>query len=233
MKKLILIAALAFPLMNMGQTTLGPGVTGSSLTIAGLPHNFSGQSWNTYVNIGHGEQICQPCHTPHNADISITEAPLWNHQFTTATYQMYTSIRAGAGTMGAVIDGTSKLCLSCHDGSVAIGSFGGQTGTVYMSGYNNGGANFGTDLRNDHPVSVDYAAALAAGWGGLRQTSFLYSTYTSPGVYGVTTKAVSSKLDAAGKVQCTSCHGAHSNKLGYQLSMSNQGSAICLICHSK
>ena len=233
MKKLILIAALAFPLMNMGQTTLGPGVTGSSLTIAGLPHNFSGQSWNTYVDIGHGQQICQPCHTPHNADITITAAPLWNHQFTTATYQMYTSINTAAGTMGAVIDGTSKLCLSCHDGSVAIGSFGGQTGTVYMSGYNNGGANFGTDLRNDHPVSVDYAASLAAGWGGLRQTSFLYSTYTSPGVYGVTTKAVSSKLDAAGKVQCTSCHGAHSNKLGYQLSMSNQGSAICLICHSK
>ena len=233
MKKLLLFALVLMTSISIAQTTLGPGVTGSSLTITGMPHNFSGQSWNTFVDIGHGQQICQPCHTPHNADISITDAPLWNHQFTTATYQMYTSIKPGALTMGATIDGTSKLCLSCHDGSVAIGSFGGQTGTVYMSGYNNGLANLSTDLRNDHPISVDYAYALSNNWGGLRQTSYLYSTYTSPGVYGATTKAVSTKLDAAGKIQCTSCHGAHSNSRGYQLSMSNQGSALCLVCHSK
>ena len=235
MKKLAIAAALGLmiPLMSMGQTTLGPGVTGTSLTIAGLPHNFSGQTWNTYVDMGHGGQICQPCHTPHNANISVTIAPLWNHQFTTATYQMYTSVRGTAGTMSAVIDGTSKLCLSCHDGSVALGAFGGQAGGITMQGYNNGLANFGTDLRNDHPVSVDYNLCVTNGWGGLKATSSLYSTYTSPGVYGITTKAVSTKLDANGKVQCTSCHGAHSNKLGYQMSMSNEGSQICLICHSK
>ncbi len=234
MKKLIITASLGLmiPLMGIAQSTLGPGVMGSSLTVPGSPHNFSTQLWNPYnASTTLGGQICQPCHTPHNADITVTDAPLWNHQFTTATYSMYTNLKGV--TMAAAPDGTSKLCLSCHDGSVALGSFGGQTGTDYINGGVSGAANFGTDLRNDHPISVVYDTALAHGWGGLRPQTYLYSTYTSPGVYTPTTKAVSTLLDASGKIQCTSCHGAHANSRGYQLKMSNQGSALCLACHSK
>lgn len=232
MKKLIISAAfgLMIPLMGMAQSTLGPGVMGTSLTIAGLPHNFASDAWNAYnYTTTLGQQICQPCHTPHNA-IPLSLAPLWNHQYSTATYTFYQSIKDGS-TMGVTaIDGTSKLCLACHDGTVALGSFGGQVGTQFLTG----GADLTADLSNDHPVSIDYAASLAGGYGGLQATTYLYSTFDTLNLtYTPGTKAVSTMLDATGKVQCTSCHGAHSNSRGYQLRMSNRGSALCLACHKK
>ena len=235
MKKLIISAALGLmiPLMSIGQSTLGPGVMGSTMTIANLPHNFASDSWNAYsYTTTLGQQICQPCHTPHNAISSVTLAPLWNHQLSSATYQFYQSYRDGSVMGVTAINGTSALCLSCHDGTVALGSFGGQTGSTYLTG----GANFGNDLRNDHPVSIDYAAALAGGYGGLRATTYLYSTFdTTALTYTVGTKATSTMLDATGKVQCTSCHRAHSNSNGYQLAFKNgnRGSQLCLACHSK
>ena len=212
MKKVLstIIAVAVATVVSYGQSTLGPGVMGTSLTVAGLPHNFSTAAWNPYnYTTTLGQQICQPCHTPHNGQTGL-EAPLWNHQMSTASYTLYESIKDNT-TMGVTaIDGSSALCLSCHDGTVALSAFGGQTATNYLTG----GANFGNDLSNDHPISINYASALAGG-------------------YTATTKAVSTMLDANGKVQCTSCHGAHSNSRGYQLRMSNRGSALCLACHSK
>jgi predicted CXXCH cytochrome family protein len=219
MKKLIIVVALGLiaPLMSMGQSTLGPGTITTS--IAGSPHDFSTQSWNPYVNAGLGGQICQPCHTPHNADVTVVEAPLWNHQFTSGSYQMYIGTRFGLNGAGYGVtapDGTSKLCLSCHDGSVALGSFGGQTGTTFLTG----GAKLDVDLRNDHPISFPYDSIQA---GGVWSTTHQYSG----------TKTVASMLDVNGKVQCSSCHRVHGNSVGYYLTMSNQGSALCLACHKK
>ncbi|MEI6487350.1 MAG: cytochrome c3 family protein [Bacteroidota bacterium] len=238
MKKLIISAALGLmiPLMSIAQSTLGPGVTGSSLTVAGLPHNFSTQVWNTYnATTMQGGQICQPCHTPHNADLTVTDAPLWNHQFTTAAYQMYTGFDFGTLVSGVYTgygvtapDGTSKLCLSCHDGSIALGAYGGQNLGTPLTG----GALLSTDLRNDHPISIPYDSAVG---GGLHTPTYIYNNFNSAAGSGYITsgRAVSTKLDGAGKVQCTSCHGAHSNSRGYQLSMDNRGSALCLACHKK
>jgi predicted CXXCH cytochrome family protein len=234
MKKLIIIAALGLfaPLMSMAQTSLGPGALGTSLTVPGSPHNFSGQAWNVYVDAGKGKQICQPCHTPHNAQITMV-APLWNHQYSTASYTFYKSIK-DTSTVGVTeIDGTSKLCLSCHDGTVALGSFGGQTGSTFITG----NASLGTDLSNDHPVSVSYDYAYnggSNGWGGLRPKTEIYNLWVdSISSYGTSGKAISTMLDVNGKVQCTSCHGAHANSRGYQLRMDNRGSALCLACHKK
>lgn len=243
MKKLIILGALGLiaPLMSMGQSTFGPGTITTSITQAGSPHNFSDQSWNPYVDAGRGGQICQPCHTPHNALAAII--PLWNHDISAAAgYSMYTKEGATTSLQGLTApDGTSLLCLSCHDGSVALGSFGGLTGATFIgAGYTwttsglpaNSGALFGKDLTNDHPISI------TMGTSASRPLSGYTSTFTSIGVYGATTKMLSTWLDNAstpgvGKVQCTSCHGPHSNGTGYQLKQSNQGSAICISCHKK
>jgi predicted CXXCH cytochrome family protein len=220
MKKLsiILILGMLIPFIGLGQSTLGPGAITTS--IAGSPHDFSTQAWNPYnATTTLGGQICQPCHTPHNADLTVIEAPLWNHQFTIATYQMYTGYNFGPGGVGYGVtapDGISKLCLSCHDGSVALGSFGGQIGSVFMTG----GAVLSTDLRNDHPISFVYDSVQA---GGVWDKTHIYSG----------TKTVQGLLDPNSKVQCSSCHGVHSNSRGYFLKMSNQGSALCLACHKK
>ncbi|MCP4665925.1 MAG: cytochrome C, partial [Deltaproteobacteria bacterium] len=117
MKKLLVVLAVAI-LGTMGFVSVSYAV------IAGSAHDFSTQPWMA----AHNGQICLPCHTPHNADTSVTDGPLWNHQVTTvATYTLYTSSTFEATDSGQP-DGRSKLCLSCHDGTVAVDSFGGVTG---------------------------------------------------------------------------------------------------------
>ncbi|MCF6248770.1 MAG: cytochrome C, partial [Desulfobacula sp.] len=89
-------------------TSAWAGITGSA-------HDFSGATtWNS------SGEICITCHTPHNADIN--EQPLWNHTVTAASYTLYTS-----GTLDSVAGqpaGTSKRCLSGHDGTGALDSYG-------------------------------------------------------------------------------------------------------------
>jgi len=219
MKKFVIVAVgLILPLLSPGQSYFGPGAITTS--IAGSVHDFSTAQWNPYnATTTLGGQICQPCHTPHNANQSVTAAPLWNHAFTTATYQMYTGYEFGPGGAGYGVtapDGTSKLCLSCHDGSIAMGSFGSQVGFAHMTS----AAKLGLNMKDDHPVSFVYDSIQA---GGVWDKTHVYQG----------TKTVNDLLDKQGKIQCTTCHLAHANPYGYQLVMSNQGSALCLACHKK
>ncbi|HNP48361.1 MAG TPA: hypothetical protein PKL85_05955, partial [Bacteroidia bacterium] len=138
-----------------------------------MTHNFTSDSWNTYnYTTTLGQQLCQPCHTPHNS-LPSDVAPLWNHQLSSATYSIYESVKDGSSMGVNTIDGTSKLFLSCHDGTVALGSFGGQIGSQFITG----GFNFTTDLKNDHPVSIDYSNALSGGYGELHQTTHVFANY--------------------------------------------------------
>lgn len=188
------------------------GQTVQAGTIVGSAHDFSAQGWS-------GGETCVTCHTPHNASTSVSAAPLWNHAVTTATFTVYSS-----GTLNATVgqpDGTSKLCLSCHDGTVAIDSFGGATGSTMVSG----GALVGTSLANDHPVSFTYDAALATSDGGLKDPATATSGLGS---------TIDTDMLSAGKMQCSSCHDVHNGSgLANLLVKSNAGSALCLTCHSK
>ena len=187
---------------------------GYAQTIVGSAHDFSGQSWNTTT------EICVVCHTPHNAVTSVASAPLWNHAVTNATFTPYSS-----GTLNAVVgqpDGSSKLCLSCHDGTVALENFGGVTnGTQFITG----AALVGTNLSNDHPVSFTYDATLAANDGGL-----FNPTTTQSGLGGTITNT----MLTAGKMQCSSCHDVHNGAgIAGLLLKTNASSALCLTCHDK
>jgi hypothetical protein len=124
--------------------------------ITGSLHDFSSSSWS-------GNQICLPCHTPHGADTSVPDAPLWNHATSTANFTLYTSTSLDATVSQPT--GRSLLCLSCHDGTVARDSFGGNTGTRFISPGST--SHIGTDLRDDHPVSFTFNTALATADGGL------------------------------------------------------------------
>ena len=181
--------------------------------IASSAHDFSGQGWGT-------TQICQPCHTPHKATL-LSDAPLWNHQLTGATFQLYTSSTLNTTTLTQP-DASSKLCLSCHDGTVALENFGGATGGTH---YVTGDALIGTNLSNDHPVSFIYNTALATADGELFDPA---THLTSLG------GTIAADLLIGGKLQCASCHDAHR---GYPnpslLKISNTGSAFCLTCHDK
>jgi predicted CXXCH cytochrome family protein len=188
------------------------GVAGAQIT--GSEHDFSGQGWGT-------TEICQPCHTPHNASTALPVV-LWNHAVTNASYTLYSSptMNATTGQPG----GVSKACLSCHDGTVALDSFGGSTGTTFITGP----ANFGTDLSNDHPVSFTYNNALATADGGLHPptttSSDLGSTIAADMLFGL----------GSDQVECASCHDVHNAaNLQSLLLKSNAGSDLCLTCHAK
>lgn len=187
----------------------------SNAQIAASAHDFSTSGWNA------SGEICIVCHTPHNADISVTDAPLWNHETTAVVaYQLYTSATFDA--VPGQPDGASKLCLSCHDGTVAIDNFGGASpNTTFMPGT----ADLTTDLRDDHPISFTYDAALAA-----PATEELFDPTAAPSGLGGT---IDDDLLFSSKVECASCHDVHNAGFSSLLRMSNAGSALCLTCHDK
>ncbi len=183
-------------------------------TIVGSAHDFSGETWNP------GGEICITCHTPHHANTTVAEAPLWNHDVTTATFTVYSSSTLDA-TVGQP-NNESKLCLSCHDGSVALDNFGGATGgTNFITG----DALIGTDLSNDHPVSFTYDATLATNDGGLFDP-----TTTNSGLGGT----IDNDMLFTARLECASCHDVHNGSgVGNLLVKSNAASALCLTCHNK
>jgi predicted CXXCH cytochrome family protein len=187
-----------------------------SQTIVGSSHDFSSQTWNTT------NQICIVCHTPHNANISVTNAPLWNHTLTNSTFQLYTS--SVSGTFNGITgqpDGSSKLCLSCHDGSVALENFGGTTTGTHFAG----SGLIGTDLRDDHPISFLFDATLALTDGHLKNPTTALS-----GLGGT----IQENMLISNKMQCSSCHDVHnSSGVANLLIKSNAASGLCLTCHIK
>ncbi|HHJ15237.1 MAG TPA: cytochrome C [Gammaproteobacteria bacterium] len=197
-------------------------------TIVGTAHDFSASGFS-------GGEICVVCHTPHHADTTVTEAPLWNHELTTQTFAMYTSPTLDAA-QDAQPTGASKLCLSCHDGATAIDAFGGNVGTIFMGGPAAVGAN--DDLTDDHPISITYDAALATVDQGLHDPT---ATTVTIGDGGDKTRTglVSDLMLPSDKVQCSSCHDVHNNFVvpGTNgdpfLKVTKAGSAICLTCHNK
>ncbi len=231
MKCLMKIAAAILPLV-FAQAAFAD--------IVGSKHDFSQQSWSE------GE-ICKPCHTPHNAIATNLSGRLWNHTLSTATYRLHTTHVNGLdpGVAGSQLDmdRVSNLCLSCHDGTVALDSFGGKTGTTFISSIRDGRGDLGTDLTNDHRVGIAavykeesggpghyrYRTIASAKAAGLRfEVVPGTRTYDDP-VTGIT-KTVNNEA-----LTCGTCHDVH-NGAGVTdglLRFSNSASAVCLACHVK
>lgn len=166
-------------------------------------------------------QVCVFCHTPHGAE--SLPAPLWNRAQSGATYTPYTSssIEANAAELASGPGGSSKLCLSCHDGTMAIGNInvlnGQSPATIALTGTGAGttmppGAgvdtgftrNLGVNLTNDHPISFTYDAQLASDDGELRVPD---GVNVGTRVAGVNPKP---KLPLEnGQMQCATCHDPH------------------------
>ena len=104
--------ALPF-LLALGATLLSPAYAAS---IVGTKHDLSA------MTNSNGE-VCIACHTPHNAQAQQL-VPLWNHTATNTTFTLYSSVTAKS--VPGQPTGYSKACLSCHDGTVALDSFGGK-----------------------------------------------------------------------------------------------------------
>ncbi len=215
------LALLLCAALLISQTSFGARVSDVRATVHNLSNAAAGTvtptgtvpTRNVYSNAtssGGTDQVCVFCHTPHGASLkdlngsdlgnASWKPALWNRKIPRgSTYTGYTSATSSsldAATIQAGFNGqpggSSKLCLSCHDGTLAIGSVNVWNGSqfnvtsevIQMTGTK--GSNdktfpvgpygestgftrdLGVDLSNDHPISVTYNSALANLDGELR-----------------------------------------------------------------
>jgi len=172
----------AVTLMTAGMLMEG---TATAVGITDTKHNLSsaGLGTQTAKFDGTGE-ICVFCHTPHGSDTSAV-VPLWNRAMAVpSTYTTYnslgtTSLDGATAPVGSV----SLACLSCHDGTLAMnvminqpgsGGYtptgaalaGNWTGTGQTSGLLGSAGSItriGQDLRNDHPIGIQYGGGMPSG----------------------------------------------------------------------
>ena len=140
----------------------------------------------------HSDYGCASCHTPQKAVSGVI--PLWNGATTTATFQMYSSphfTELGPITTGQP-SGSSKLCLSCHDGTT-------NTSEVFTDPNDN----LGTNLSGSHPFSFVYDSTMAG-----KDVTLKDPTSAMSGL-GDTVKH--DLLDQNNEIQCASCHDPHTS----------------------
>ena len=164
---------------------------GQATGIAITKHNLGSSAPAGQNNVSDTAEICVFCHTPHGADTSAS-APLWNKRLPTGTgYQVYNTVNSTTidGQVMTTVGSVSITCLSCHDGTQAMDNIinapgsggydatgGGAGGRAYNWGASpridaaglgvmQGIAALGTDLRDDHPIGIEYCG------GGLSGTT--------------------------------------------------------------
>ncbi len=184
-------------------------------TIVSSLHNLSTTGSGT-IKATTESEICIFCHTPHS---SRANSPLWNKGKGGMTYTLYNTTALNASVNQP--DGSSVLCLSCHDGTIALGNVISRPTDIAFTGgvttMPSGNTNLSTNLSDDHPISFIYSASLASADGQLKDPA----TITPP--VGLEN----------GKTQCTSCHNPHDNVNGKFLVQTRQNSALCLSCHER
>jgi predicted CXXCH cytochrome family protein len=168
---------------------------------------------------GNTGDLCAACHTSHNAGANYG-ALLWNRNTTTAAFSYYNT-NVNADFKGGAVDITagnkiSLLCMSCHDGTIALDSvLNTPAGTTYRTGLMTGVSRLSTDLSNDHPVAFSYDSSVTA----------LPASYN-------TTPTLAKLFGATGsrRVECASCHDVH-GIAARMLRAPNTNSQLCLDCH--
>jgi hypothetical protein len=199
----------------------------------------------------------------------FTYLPLWNHELTqlVGTYSGYWngpgapdwtlspkgSQAIGLGGLsaaGSLQPGSvSLLCLSCHDGTVAVNSYGSgpNGGQVAPNGSYSSGGNVinpfyaigqGGNLQNHHPIGFDYEAVQSL------DPEIRDDTTTNLSNYGGNTMTIQAHLfgpDGVGScnsgycMECASCHSVHNkgNTGERLLWRTDVNSQLCLTCHDK
>ena len=230
---------------------------------------------NTWHNLGstgtypaspgiNEDEVCIFCHTPHGG---TANTPLWNrdlplqgvgNEFSHYTSATLSGYMKGAGMSVRQVNTESLLCLSCHDGTVAlnnINNFSNRTGvmpnvlTDPMQDTSMGfgvsavigdptdepidvdGIPAGRNLTDDHPISFSYESAQTHGdnIGQLNTSGF---------AKGKGIRFFGDQVNE-NRVECSSCHDPHVDYVAGDTAYTpflvtpNTGSALCLACHIK
>ncbi len=162
------------------------------------------------------DEICKFCHTPHAGS---NQGVLFNKPDTQAPFIVYNS-----PSLDGLVNPPgreSRLCLTCHDGTIALGDLlsEGTTwefppGREFLDSTSGG---LDPMLRDDHPVSFLYDAGLAAADENLAHPATLPPELPL----------------SAGRVECSTCHAVHNNTLGYFMQAPWTDGSMCETCHDR
>ena len=96
-------------------------------------HNFASATYSPNSFFWGTQETCVFCHTVHNANTSAGK--LWNHEVDTGqSYQMYWSNTLDMNQSINPHQG-SLVCLSCHDGTIAVNSLNNLPGAEGAGAY--------------------------------------------------------------------------------------------------
>jgi hypothetical protein len=238
---LFLAALVALVMVNVA---MAQNSTYGFISNSQNPHNFTNSGFSA------GE-ICRPCHIPHTGgEWEAYSEMLWSHKVNpNASY----NTRGGAMTAGNFLDTKSLLCMGCHDGTVALGDY---TRGPQGGGNPGNGATLGTDMTHQHPVGKDGVYPTRSSYKPTSSASVHGQTVTVVGttdatkdkaqltLYKVNVTDSNNVTTAKDAVACLTCHNPHGTNLNrdgttnqapypHLLTMSNQGSQLCLTCHNK
>lgn len=231
------------------------GAVNVSAGIVNTKHNLSVSNTAGTVKAQSEAEVCVFCHIPHqNRPLG---KPLWNRSMPASSYTMYDSdylkrmgypaVASDLGTDNDTPGALSRQCLSCHDGTVAVGAvyklrrvwMG--VDLVAMDGVDGSGMMpttatgfIGTDLRIHHPVGIEYDPTVTKNFDVGTRTMELRT------VTDVETNTDVKLFEYGGKkyVECSSCHDPHkeNEKFLHVDSGANHGQNFfntCTSCHTK
>jgi len=220
-RNVFLILAVAVTLSGslLAQAPPQVDILGSHDLSEGRPSPVKGQAGQAL-----GSAACLYCHAPHSGLGGRT--PLWSQTLSTQPYTLYSSNTIQNVPAQPLVGGPSSLCLSCHDGTVALGAKV-PYGTIVMSSDHpvNTADVFGTELQTSHPFSLRTPLVDAAN---------LVSTLASS---RTTADPLHKVKLVGGTVECSSCHQPHAQYIGDPLAgkflvRDNRNGQICLACHT-
>jgi hypothetical protein len=243
LKAVLIIGAAMIALAPAGAWAAGG--TG----IAGTAHDFSAK--------GGGVGLCTFCHTPHKA---ITTPLLWNHTLSANSFS-WDAPTTTAGTpfatfKGDTYKGPTAKCLSCHDGSVAVGDIAwwneGKPAAPLDNTKHGAGdtsnVGFGGNMAGNHPVAMPYpynnaantyngvttgAGAALSEWQPNPATNNI-RLFNDDGAGNIKAGVAAGRTG----IECSSCHDPHNKASVDDLFLrgslkGSDTSYICLRCHVK
>jgi len=245
----------AVPLLTLG---VAGAQTGPS-TITTSKHNFQLQTNAVHVDPTSQEDgLCVFCHTPHKGASSLL---IWNHQFSVQAYS-WRDVTSGRTTGGTSYpanlqtwSGSTRKCLSCHDGTVSVGALYWSNATanpaVVMAGADQTAGRISNpayiipafnpadpgDLSGNHPVGVPYSyGQVASTYNGITtgpdvRLAQWVAAPTGVKIFGA--GGGGAPVAGAAGIECASCHDPHGTGNAFFLRVTKARSELCLSCHIK
>lgn len=216
--------------------------------IAGTDHDFSSK--------GGGVGLCTFCHTPHKA---LSTLLLWNHTLSTNTFKWDVPSTTAGTTYptfkGDTYKGPTAKCLSCHDGSVAVGDIAwwleGKPAILDNTKHGAGdnmNIGLGGNMAGNHPVAMPYPYLQAKNKYNAVETGTGFTSnewvsdptankirlFNDDGAGNITAGVVAAKTG----MECSSCHDPHNKASVDDLFLlgtlkGTTTAYICLKCHIK